>query len=91
MRDTGVLPNFNGVAVHDESAAYRNFEDVLHALCGAHHLRELTGAEEQSQAWAPGMGCLLLDTKDAVDRAKAAGRQRLSTTTLVSFTPAIAS
>jgi transposase len=34
------------------------------------------------QAWALGMSCLLLDTKDAVDEAKAAGRNRLSTKTL---------
>jgi transposase len=28
--------------------------------------------------WAVAMGCLLLDAKDAVDQAKAAGRKRLS-------------
>jgi transposase len=82
MNDAGVLPAFRGVAVHDGWAPYRNFEDALHALCGAHHLRELTGAEEQGQAWALGMSCLLLDTKDAVEQAKADGRKRLSTKTL---------
>lgn len=82
MRDAGVLPGFRGVAVHDGWAPYRNFEDTLHALCGAHHLRELIAAHEQGQAWALGMSCLLLDTKDAVDQAKAAGRKRLSTKTL---------
>ena len=82
MRDAGVLPAVSGVAVHDGSAPYRNFKDALHALCGAHHLRELTGAEEQGQAWALGMSCLLLDAKDVVEQAKAAGRKRLSTKTL---------
>ena len=77
MRDAGVLPSLRGVAVHDGWAPYRNFDHALHALCGAHHLRELLGAEEQGQAWALGMSCLLLDTKDAVDRAKEAGRKRL--------------
>jgi len=66
MQDAGVLPAFRGVAVHDGWAPYRNFEDTLHALCGAHHLRELTAAHEQGQAWALGMSCLLLDTKEAV-------------------------
>jgi transposase len=82
MQDAGVLPTFSGVAVHDGWAPYRNFEEALHALCGAHHLRELQGAEEQGQAWALGMSCLLLDTKDAVEQAKAAGHKRLSATTL---------
>ncbi|MGB0091433.1 MAG: IS66 family transposase [Solirubrobacteraceae bacterium] len=78
MIAAGVLPAFRGVAVHDGWAPYRNFEDAVHALCGAHHLRELIAAEEQGQAWALAMGCLLLDTKDAVEQAKTAGRERLS-------------
>jgi hypothetical protein len=78
MRDAGVLPAFSGIAVHDGWAPYRSFEEALHALCGAHHLRELTGAEEQGQAWALGMSCLLLDTKDAVEQARAAGHERLT-------------
>jgi transposase len=78
MLAAGVLPDFRGVAVHDNWAPYRNFEDVLHALCGAHHLRELVCAEEHGQAWALAMGCLLLDTKDVVEQAKAADRKRLS-------------
>jgi len=78
MLAAGVLPDFRGVAVHDNWAPYRNFEDVLHALCGAHHLRELICAEEQGQAWAVAMGCLLLDTKDAVEQAKAEDGKHLS-------------
>ena len=78
MIDAGVLPNFRGIAVHDGWAPYRQFTEAGHALCGAHHLRELIAAEQQGQAWALGMGCLLLDTKDAVEQAKAAGRKRLS-------------
>jgi transposase len=77
MQDAGVLPAFRGVAVHDGWAPYRNFTDATHALCAAHHLRELTAAQEQGQAWALGMSCLLLDTKDAVERATPAGRKRL--------------
>jgi transposase len=83
MVDAGVLPAFRGIAVHDGWAPYRNFEDALHALCGAHHLRELLAAEEQGQAWALGMGCLLLDTKDAVDQAKAWRRRSAFTNATV--------
>jgi hypothetical protein len=82
MRDAGVLSGFRGVAVHDGWAPYRQFTDTLHALCGAHHLRELNAALEQGQSWAMGMSCLLLDTKDAVDQAKEAGRERLPAKTL---------
>ena len=82
MIDAGVLPTFRGVAVHDGWAPYRNFTDAEHALCGAHHLRELTAAHEQDQTWALGMSCLLLDTKDAVELATAAGRKRLPSTVL---------
>lgn len=82
MLDAGVLSAFRGVAVHDGWAPYRNFEDALHALCGAHHLRELIGAQEQGQAWAVGMSCLLLDTKELIDRAQAAGHKHLSATAL---------
>jgi transposase len=39
MLDAGVLGAFHGIAVHDGWAPYRHFEDALHALCGAHHLR----------------------------------------------------
>jgi transposase len=82
MQDAGVLPGFRGVAVHHGWAPYRNFQDAKHALCGAHHLRELTAAHEQGQAWALGMNCLLLDTNDAVEEAKAARRKRLSAAAL---------
>lgn len=63
MLDAGVLSAFRGVAVHDGWAPYRSFTDALHALCalcGAHHLRELTAAEQQGQLWVLGMSCLVL-------------------------------
>ena len=78
MDDAGVLPAFRGVAVHDGFTPYRTYTKARHALCGTHHLRELIGAQEAGQAWASGMGCLLLDTKDAVEEAKAAGLKALS-------------
>ena len=82
MAAAGVLPGFRGTAVHDGWAPYRTYTDALHALCNAHHLRELIGAEEAGQAWAAGMSCLLLDAKEAVAQAKAAGLGRLTATTL---------
>jgi transposase len=77
MDDAGVLPKFQGTAVHDGYASYRNYEQATHALCGAHHPRELIAAQEAGQAWASGMGCLLLDMKELVDDAKDHARKRL--------------
>jgi transposase len=78
MEHAGVLPGFRGVAMHDGFTPYRIYTKAIHALCDAHHLRELIAAQEVGQAWASGMGCLLLDTKDAVDQARAAGLAALS-------------
>lgn len=64
MLDIGVLPNSQGWAVHDGLQGYFGFETVRHALCNAHHLRELQFALEQYAAsWAQDMQVLLLAMK----------------------------
>jgi hypothetical protein len=64
MDAAGVLPRFGGVAVHDGWAPYWRYQDVTHALCGAHLLRELEAiGEEPGQGWAAGMAELLVDAK----------------------------
>jgi transposase len=74
----GVLSGFVGVAVHDGWAPYWRYQDVRHALCGAHLLRELEAiTEEPGQGWAAGMAELLVDAKLVADRARAAGVQRV--------------
>jgi len=64
MLDAGVLPNCHGWAVHDGLKSYFGFETVRHALCNAHHLRELEFALEHYKAtWAKEMQELLLKMK----------------------------
>lgn len=64
----GVLPNYMGVAVHDAWKPYFKFEESSHALCHAHHLRELTGIyEQEGQQWAKDMGDLLIEMKETVE------------------------
>jgi transposase len=72
----GVLPAFHGTAVHDGWAPYRRY-DVAHALCNAHHLRELTAVAESGQDWAGHMIDVLVTAKRHVDDARAAGAERL--------------
>lgn len=73
----GVLPDFTGVAIHDGWAPYRNYERCDHGLCNIHHLRELQAAAEAGHAWPVAMSCLLLDTKDLVERARGSGQDHL--------------
>jgi len=68
MREIGLLVDYQGRAVHDALAAYFQFDNCSHALCNAHHLRELCFVTEQyQQAWAGEMIRLLLDIKAEVD------------------------
>lgn len=83
----GVLPGFDGVAVHDGWTPYRGYADCEHALCNAHHLRELAGvAEKQEQEWAETLADLLVELKEAVDAAKRAGRDALDAEVLEAYT-----
>lgn len=66
----GILPEFNGVAVHDGWKPY-NVYDCDHALCNAHLQRELIGIEENyKQKWAKEMNELLTEMKKYTDECK---------------------
>ena len=59
MDAMGILPMFKGILCHDHWKPYYKL-DCTHALCNAHHLRELTRAWEQdSQQWAQKLQNLL--------------------------------
>ncbi len=64
--EIAILPGFKGTAVHDFWKSYLNYK-CDHALCNAHHLRELTGIMELTgQKWTEKMIELLLKIKDVV-------------------------
>lgn len=78
MEALGVLPDFRGYAVHDHLASYFDYTQCGHALCNAHHLRELTFiAETEKEDWATGMKTLLREIYQTVETAKQAGKERL--------------
>ncbi len=79
MESMGVLPYLRGVLVHDGLKSYRNYDNVAHALCNAHHLRELAAvAEDDGQHWANDMAALLAETWNQVLEAKANGEAALA-------------
>jgi transposase len=69
----GILPGYPGVSVHDGWTSSRHFHTARHALCTAHHLRELTFVEEElQQDWAGKLKSLLRDRRTAVEQARSA-------------------
>jgi len=71
LDEIDILPQRKGRVVHDGYSSYRQYPDAQHALCNAHHLRELVFIEEQhEQDWAGKMVALLVEIKKAVEEAK---------------------
>jgi transposase len=70
----GVLPFFAGIAVHDGYTPYRRY-GAAHALCNAHHLRELAGIldADPGQTWADDMIRLLCEINDTTRHARSVG------------------
>jgi len=85
LKDDGILERFIGRLMHDGWMSYFDL-DCLHALCNAHHLRELVFLNEQCrQRWAGTMIKFMCHIKKTVDRAKAAGRKQLALQTLLLY------
>lgn len=70
------------VAVHDGWRPYLRpgYQQVAHAMCNAHHLRELLGwaqTDPVTQSWAADLAGLLREGHQLVEQARAAGADHL--------------
>jgi transposase len=75
-----------GVVVHDHWRAYYALENVLHAFCNAHLLRELQAVcELDKEPWAEALRATLLEANQAVQKAKAEGAAALPPETIKAF------
>jgi transposase len=69
VKAMGILEPFRGILCHDHWKPYFQLQ-CQHALCNAHHLRELEWAWEQDgQEWALKMQELFLDMRHDVEKA----------------------
>ncbi len=71
----GAIPEMlNGIVVHDHWKPYYKLKEVVHALCNAHHLRELKALVEiEREDWAKQMQRLLRLACHAANLARARG------------------
>lgn len=80
MDEADVLPHYHGIIVHDCWSSYWLYEDLTHAICCAHLLRELTGIEQNypEQTWTKEFKKLLLSMKKVRDKAVLCNKIELS-------------
>jgi transposase len=63
--DIGILPKFKGTLIHDHWKSYFLYKECLHALCNAHHIRELRFIyENHNMKWANNLLDLLVKIND---------------------------
>jgi transposase len=74
QRRGSLLANVIGIVVHDHWKPYYTLKGVLHALCNAHHLRELKALVEiEKEDWARKMQRLLRRACHATNLARDRG------------------
>jgi transposase len=66
-----VLPFFKGILHRDDYHSYHNYPDAIHALCGAHFLRDLIYSidRDRQSDWADPLIKLLIKIKEQAERS----------------------
>lgn len=84
-RAIGILPAFQGRAIHDGFRSYWPY-DCQHGPCNAHHLRELLFVHAQlHREWAGARKQWLVEIKRAVDTAKAQNQTALESAQVTQY------
>lgn len=67
-----IIPKFKGILIHDHWTSYFSYKECTHALCNAHHLRELQAVieNEPNHTWAQSIKDLLLEINKAVNNTE---------------------
>ena len=87
MDDMNILPNYNGILVHDHWKPYNKYTNCLHSYCNAHILRELNGVTGNDKVqWSQDMHSLLIKMNKVVHKAKDKGKKSLSSNQINKFT-----
>jgi transposase len=80
MDAIGILPQYQGRAIHDRLSSYDHYA-CAHSVCGAHLIRDcLLIAERDQQPWAQDMHDLLVSMSHTTARFRATGASRLPQT-----------
>jgi len=75
----GILPEFTGTLVHDHWKSYFLYDKSQHALCNAHHLRELRFLyEHHHMKWAKALADLLVGINHHKNKHIESGKDRFS-------------
>lgn len=77
----GIWPEFRGVLVRDGYAGYTHLEQIEHAWCGIHLIRDLRAVNDpdpEGQSWASMMVNTLLIANNLAHQARSEGREQLS-------------
>ena len=71
MEEAGILNHLQGRLVHDHLKSYYTIHTGPHALCNAHHLRELEFNQQQyEQPWAENLADLLREIHLTVEQTR---------------------
>ena len=85
MDAIGILPKFQGYAIHDGWESYNTYS-VRHVLCNAHHLRKLNFLlERYPQDWVEPMINLLIRIKETIEQEKKEEAISLTDKQLIDF------
>jgi transposase len=68
MEEMGILRETGAVLIHDHWKPYYSYEEKVHGLCNAHHIRELTLAKEEGESWAQPMIDFLVALNTQVEK-----------------------